>query len=80
MYVDQCGIWEIYPKLGNFATNNVCVFRELTPLVNFFVMNISAHIPKYRYRQFMVKFAKFLVAIFSAYQIWPRAIHEIYRS
>ena len=55
--------WEI------FTTNNICVFRKLTPLANFFVENISAHVPKYRYRHSMVRLVKFLVANFSAYQI-----------
>ena len=58
--------WEI------FATNNIRDFHELTLLANFFVVNTPAHIPKYRYRQCMVRLAKFLVAIFSAYQIWHR--------
>ena len=49
-------------------TNNIRVFCELTPLTNFLVANISAFGPKYRYKQSMVRLAKFLVAHFSAYQ------------
>ena len=56
--------WEI------FATNNIHDFHELTSLANIFVANIPAHIPKYRYRQCMVRLVKFLVANLSAYQIW----------
>ena len=55
--------WEI------FATNNIHDFHKLTPLM-FFVANIPAHVPKYRYRQSMVRLTKFLVANFFAYQIW----------
>ena len=58
--------WEI------FATNNSRNFRELTSLAMFFVANIPAHVPKYRYRQCVVRLVKILVANFSAYQIWRR--------
>ena len=54
-----------------FATNNIRVFRKLTPCANIIVANISAHVPKYRYRQSMVRLEKFLVVNFSAYQIRP---------
>ena len=60
--------WEI------FATNNIRNFRELTSLVNFFVANIPAHAPKYRYRQSMVRLAKFSVTNFSAHQIWRQFV------
>ena len=30
-----------------FTTNNIRVFHELTRPVNFFVANVSAHVPKY---------------------------------
>ena len=59
------------PEIVKFlATKNIHDFCELTSLANFFVANIPAHIPKYRYGQCMVSLAKFLVANFSAYQIW----------
>ena len=58
--------WEIS------VTNNICDFCELTSLAISFVSNIPAHVPKYRYRQCMVRLANILVANFSAYQIWRR--------
>ena len=41
--------WEI------FATNNIHIFCELIQLANSFDTNIPVHIPKYRYRQSMVR-------------------------
>ena len=61
-----------------FATNNICDFCELTPLMNFFVANIPAHTPKYRYRQCMVRLTEFLVANFSAHAPDLEPICKIY--
>ena len=59
-------------------TKNIRVFPELIPLANFLSrIYIPAHVPKYRYRQSMVRLAKFLFTDFSAYTRFDSNSHNL---